>query len=320
MTLKLGIVGTGGFSKQHLHAIDWLREHQRHNVRVVAAHNRSQASNERAVLELGIPAAYATSKEMIESEHLDGIIIAVSATNLFEVTQSLIPYQIPLLVEKPPGLSSDDAKALSELATKHETSVLVGFNRRYYSIVQQAKTIIEQAGGLLGMRMDGFERYRMYRENQIVSEENLELLLTTNSIHCIDLIREYVGNIQRVEAFHNNHTSEPFNHRYSALIESETNIPVTFQAYWHSYGNWNYELYYPDGRIQFTNMEEATVYFRNGESYRIQPTSEDAEVKPGMVAQIEHFLQYVVGTRGYHGKSSIHDAVQTMELIEKIKG
>lgn len=318
MVTRLGIIGTGRFSEQHINAINWVRNYRNKDVQIVAAQNRSPISNERAKNELMIPRTYTCFRQMIEEEELDGLIVTVPADSLYEVVVSLIPYKIPLLMEKPPGITLNQSKHLKKLASEYETSILVGFNRRFYSIVNQAKQIISQSGGLLGLRMDCFERYRMYRENDIVEKDILERLLTTNSIHCIDLIREYVGDIKETNAFLNLKTAEPYNHRYSALLVSETNIPVTFQAYWHSYGNWNYELYFVDGKIQFSNMEEATVFIRDKKPFRLIPSIEDIEVKPGMVSQIDYFLENVLGSNNYNGKSSIYDAIKTIELIDQI--
>ncbi|EJL30563.1 Gfo/Idh/MocA family protein [Brevibacillus sp. BC25] len=318
--ISLGIVGTGTIAPFYISAINWLNKNNDSNIRVSAAVNRTRESNERAKHELKIPRTYSTIVDMLENEKLDGVIIAVPASQIYDVTSALIPYQVPLLIEKPPGLTAQQTKSLEVLSKQHGTSIMVGFNRRFYSVVNQAKNVIEEAGGLLGMRMDVFERYRSLRENNYPPEK-LEMLFTGNSIHCIDLIRYYCGDPKRVNAFHNSQDVEPFNHRYAALIVSESNIPVTFQAYWHALGNWNYELYIPDGKIQFTNLEEAHVFLRNKEPYRLLPEVADVNAKPGFANQILYFIRNVVThSKGavYEGSMSIQDAARTMQLVESL--
>ncbi|MDH4618271.1 Gfo/Idh/MocA family oxidoreductase [Brevibacillus sp. AY1] len=320
--IKLGIVGTGTIAPHYINAVNWLEKQGDIKVRVQAAANRSEASNERARNELGIPHTYTNIAEMLSDEELDGIIVAVPILSTRDVTMNLIPYRIPLLIEKPPGLTLQQTIELSSLASRHQTSVMVAFNRRFYSIVDQAKQLIDTSGGLLGMRMDVFERYRALRENDYPLDK-LEVLFTGNSIHCIDLIRHYCGDLKKIHFFSNNLVEEPFNHRYAALIVSESNTPITFQAYWHSFGNWNYELYIPDGKIQFSNLEEAHVYLRNREPYRLIPSRQDVEEKPGFVQQLEYFVKEVIienKNTDYKGRMSIHDAVGTMRLVDLLKG
>ncbi|MBH0328299.1 hypothetical protein ABH14_00540 [Brevibacillus brevis] len=319
--ISLGIIGTGSIAPHYIQAIHWLNQHRETEIKVVAAVNRTEASNERARNVLGIPKTYTSIHDMISAEKLDGIIVAVPFPSIYEVTMNLIPTRIPLLIEKPPGLTMEQTRQLSQLARMHQASVMVGFNRRFYSVVDQAKRLIEESGGLLGMRMDVFERYRLLRENGYPSEK-LEKLFTANSIHCIDLIRYYCGELDAIHAFSNQSSEEPFNHRYAALIVAKRNIPITFQAYWHSMGNWNYELYLRDGKIQFTNMEEALVSFRNKEPYRLTPNQADRDTKPGFAEQMMHFLNQVIlfsGNAGYEGEMSIHDAVNTMALVESLQ-
>ncbi|MED1745805.1 Gfo/Idh/MocA family protein [Brevibacillus borstelensis] len=319
--ISLGIIGTGAIATHYMQAIDWLNKNRKYRIQVCAAVNRTQESNRRASYELGIPRTYTDAGEMVERERLDGIIVSVPSTSIYSVTTSMIPYKIPLLIEKPPGVTFKQTNDMAELVGKYNTSIMVGFNRRFYSVVRQAQRVIAEAGGLLGMRMDVFERYRMLRENQYPSEK-LELLFEGNSIHCIDLIRYYCGDPLMVSAFLNKESVEPFNHRYSALIVSNSNIPITFQAYWHALGNWNYELYIPDGRITFSNLEQACVQFRKKEPYSLIPEEVDTEVKPGFVEQLSYFINEVIGNRRYskyEGKMSIYDAVYTIKLVESLQ-
>jgi predicted dehydrogenase len=255
---------------------------------------------------------------MIEKEKPDAIICSVSTTETMNLMKRLIPFRIPILVEKPPGLSVRDTEQLAELAKVFRTSIMVAFNRRFYSVVEQAKHQIAESGGLLGMRVDGFERYRLLRETGY-PPESLERLLTTNTIHCIDLIRYYAGDILDINVFNNNLNEEPFNHRYAAMIETRSHIPVTFQAYWHSLGNWSYELYVPNGKISFNNLEEGVVRRGNEGIQALKPLQEDVEAKPGFVRMLQYFSECVIGDSAmYEGRNSIFDAVSTMDLVDRI--
>lgn len=315
--MKIAIIGTGKIAPAYMQALRWGNVNRIFSLQPVAAVNRSEAGNDRAVA-LGIDNVYLDSGEMIEKERPDALICSVGAPEIFNVMTKLIPYGTPILVEKPPGLNREETEQLLTMARSYRTGVMVGFNRRFYSVVEKAKYQIELSGGLLGMRLDGFERYRMLRELGYATE-SLERMLTTNSIHCIDLIRYYAGDISEVRSFVNQSNEEPFNHRYAAMITTKSNIAVTFQAYWHALGNWNYELYVPDGRISFTNLENGTYYNRLGQIVELAPQQEDIEAKPGFVRMLQYFANHVVGQKtSYEGEHSLLDAVATMDLIRQL--
>ncbi|TBL73014.1 Gfo/Idh/MocA family protein [Paenibacillus thalictri] len=319
MTCKLAIVGTGGIAAFHVKAIEWLNQFESRDIKVVAAVNRTAESNRRAQDTFNILHTYQNIDQMVDTEKPDGILVAVSAENLYMVVSQLIPYGIPLLIEKPPGLTLSEGYNLVKLSEEYGTKVMIGLNRRFYSVVQKAKLLIAEKGGLIGMRMDGFERYRPYRESGF-PEFKLENLLILNSIHCIDLIRYYIGDIRNVVSFSNLREDEPYNHRYAALIMSDNNVPVTYQAYFHSIGNWNYELYFEDGKISFNNLEEPVLHLRGEEPLKIEADTIDKEVKPGFVAQMVYFIERVVHGNDINFLNSISDGIKTLELVEKIAG
>lgn len=317
MEIKLGVVGTGLIFDQYVNAAKWMNENAGAKITFVAAVNRTQAGNERAA-GYGIERTYNQIEAMMESERLDGVLVLVPPAEMCRVALALMPFGVPMMIEKPPGISVKEAEAIAAQSRIYQTSVMVAFNRRFYSVVEQAKNIIQFSGPLLGMRMDGFERFRAYRESGM-DQSKLDHLLTYNTIHCIDLIRQYAGNIEQVHAFRNTGVAEPSNHRYSALIVSERNIPVTFQSYWHAFGNWNYELYVPDGKISFVNLEEAYYHRRTGETVRLVPARHDVEAKAGFVDQFNYFFAIIEGKAYYEGEMSIHDAIRTMELVNEIE-
>ncbi|CAH1192853.1 Inositol 2-dehydrogenase/D-chiro-inositol 3-dehydrogenase [Paenibacillus plantiphilus] len=317
LRIRLAVVGTGLIFQQYNQAINWLNRNGSMSIEMVAAVNRTEESNIKARNQYGISRTYTSVAEMMQQETVDGVLLLVPPHHICELSLSLLHYRVPLLIEKPPGICSDEARLIARYSEQFNTPVMVGFNRRFYSIVKKAKSIIDQMGGLLGMRMDAFERYRIYRENNMDASK-LESLFSTNTIHCIDLIRFYTGDIAHINSFNNNLMAEPSNHRYASLIVSKSNIPVTFQAYWHAMGNWNYELYIPDGKIHFTNLEQAYFHSRGAEPVEILPDRCDLEAKAGFASQLEYFIAVIRQEKSVD-KMSIHDAIHTFELVEQLK-
>jgi len=314
------MVGSGVFAGEYMKAARYIRSAYHVELRIQAACNRTEESNLRARELYGIDSTYFEPREMIEREKPDCLFVLVPPDRMYETVLKLLPYRVPLLIEKPPGLTSAQTMHLAAEAERDGTSVMVGFNRRFYSVAKQAKKFVEDAGGLLGMRMDAFERYKIYKENKVLPDEQLEALFMTNSIHCIDLIRFYAGESTAVTSFSNAGAMGSFAHRYSSLVVSDRNVPVTFQAYWNSVGNWNYELYFEDGKIQFVTLEEAYLHRRGEHPVKIEPQQDDIEAKPGLTRQLLYFMEHVAPTMNYCGELSLRDAARTMRLAEQLTG
>ena len=49
------------------------------------------------------------------------------------MVKNILPFKIPLLIEKPPCLSSQELKSLIKISKKHQTNNMIALNRRYYS-------------------------------------------------------------------------------------------------------------------------------------------------------------------------------------------
>jgi predicted dehydrogenase len=137
--MRIGIVGYGNIARKHIEVFKAL------GCEIVASCNRSEAGRKRAQEEAQIPSVYAEVDEMLEASALDGIVCCASFSQLFSVASKVIPSNIPLLLEKPPGLSMAELAQLESLSQEHGTPVMVGMNRRHYSVVEQA---VEDMEGL----------------------------------------------------------------------------------------------------------------------------------------------------------------------------
>ena len=52
---------------------------------------------------------------------------------MFNTVKNILPFKIPLLIEKPPCLSLQELKSLVKISKKYQTKNMIGLNRRYYS-------------------------------------------------------------------------------------------------------------------------------------------------------------------------------------------
>lgn len=317
--LRIAIVGVGGVADAHISSLRYLRE-SGYQIEICAGVNRSEENRRRAQERYGISQMFADARHMVEQVKPDALYVLVPWRSLAQVTGELIPYRVPILMEKPPGGSVEECAQLAELAARYKTPVMVGFNRRFYSLVRKALDLCQAQGGLLGINMEVSEYLSRLKKRPDLQVETLDDVYGSRIVHCIDLVRRMAGNITDVKAFATCEDSSVGTDRCVALMISDRGIPVTCYAYHQSVGNWHYDLFARDLRIRFENLETAFLQRRGEAEVLLEPDACDVAVKPGMVAQSRHFVDCLLGD-GRIGPpaSSIHDALETMKLVETLR-
>ena len=76
---------------------------------MTASCNRSEANRHLAHEEGAIQRTYASISEMLEKERPHGVVCCPSYDSMFEVASEILPFGIPTFLEKPPGLSLQQA-------------------------------------------------------------------------------------------------------------------------------------------------------------------------------------------------------------------
>ena len=84
-------------------------------------------------------ADYSYWLEMLDKEKFDAIIACVNPTLHFVIATEAAHRNIPIFIEKPPAPNAEDAKNLWILA---KSFIMVGFNKRFAPVFQEAKRLI----------------------------------------------------------------------------------------------------------------------------------------------------------------------------------
>ena len=147
---------------------------------------------------------YSNHQELLEREHLDGIIIATSNDTHAELGIDCIALGLPLLVEKPLTDTLASGRALVEAAQTAGVPLAVGHHRRFDPSVALAKSMIE--AGTLG-QLTAIQVIWALRKHDDYYETKWRISRATggglsliNLIHDLDLMRYFAGEIERVYA------------------------------------------------------------------------------------------------------------------------
>src|SRR5919197_472165 len=129
--MGLALIGAGRMGSAHLRALG----------------DQIAAVVEPAAVEVSVP-RYRTTEQLLRDGRVEGAIVAVPSRRHVPLVRQLIAAGIPVLCEKPCGLTSDEARALAAEAAAAGVPLRVGYWRRF---VPALRGLREQlAAGSLG--------------------------------------------------------------------------------------------------------------------------------------------------------------------------
>ena len=285
------------------------------DVSVVGITSRTITKAEKLSNDYNIEHVYNNIYELIEKCALDALLICVSADQIFSVTEKLIPKQIPLFIEKPPGLVPEETDTLFKLADENGTKNMVGYNRRFYSVFHKGIQIIKKSGRLLGVSVEVHERF--WKVVNRKPQNILDNWLYANSTHTIDLLHFFGGEITSFNTISKSF-KEKNGDQFVATVEFESGSLGTYTAYWYSPGGWSVTLYGEGVTVIFGPLEKGKWVDTNFTEYKIEPDELDKKYKPGFYGQMKAFCNMLQNTSLEWPGQDLAGALKTMQLAQKL--
>nr|WP_280921546.1 Gfo/Idh/MocA family oxidoreductase [Sinorhizobium mexicanum] len=256
---------------------------------------RSQAGAEKFAAEWDVTVGHGPHEEQLASlEPLPAAaIVAVSAASLAEVTKALIKFGCRrILIEKPAAMNPAAVADLARLAERHDVDAYVAYNRRFYSSVSRAQSLIAEDGGALSLKFDFTEATRRI-EAIGKSATELEGWFFGNSTHVVDLAFFLAGEPRELQA--QSCGALPW-HPTGAIFSGHgvTNRDAIFSyhANWLAPGRWGVEIMTRHRRLVLQPMEQ--LFRQDHNTFNLEQMSLDDELdrlyKPGIYRQTRAFL------------------------------
>ena len=133
--------------------------------------------------------------DVLRAKPKASFVLSPSETH-FEIAQALLEGGIDVFLEKPATLHSEQTRQLAELADRKDRVLMVGFNRRYAPLHQQAREV-------WGDHTTSIAQFQKYRSN--ASHPSLAHQFTDDTIHQIDMLRYFCGEGEVVSTAHQVH-------------------------------------------------------------------------------------------------------------------
>jgi predicted dehydrogenase len=183
-TQRIAVLGAGDHSQRsHLPALVEFAWQHPGTVALAALCDLRRDHAAMLAERYGFQRVYDDLDEMLALEHLNGCIAVTPVAETARLATRIFQAGIPLLMEKPPGATLEEASQVVALAERSSVPVMVSMNRRFDPALR---------AGLnwLGERSISYVRVTMARHNR--REANF---FTETAIHLIDTVRFIGGEV-----------------------------------------------------------------------------------------------------------------------------
>ena len=195
--VRMGMIGLGHIPQNaHLPALSQLVEKGEVVLQAFCDVDRGVVSEQAKVW--GANSVYTDHREMFDKEDLDGVYVCLPPTLHTDAELIAAEKEIALFVEKPQSLDIAQAVAFSETIDRADIVSQVGFMSRYYPSAEYLKAMLET-------RISRHAQVQLFYGGRHIRYWTSRMALcggsyVENTIHMIDLLRFFLGDIEAVSA------------------------------------------------------------------------------------------------------------------------
>ncbi len=330
--VRVAVIGAGGIARSaHLPSLAEMDD-----VEVVAICDQFEDKARQQAERFGIPRVYTLYRRMLEDEreNVDAVYCLVEPANLFLVTVWSLHAGYPVFMEKPPGLDAYQCASLARRADEAGGILQVGFNRRHIPLLREIKRRFAEAGG--PNQVEGC----FYKYGSGAFDHGSMSAFASDTIHAIDLVRWLAGGRAVAAATVAGSSDEPIDNRWSSVVRFDNGVNGILKGNYRTGGRVHkFEVHAP-ALSAYVNLGfgtaacDATLLTHRGD-VRYSLAARGAEEQAverldgiamaggdafhryyGFYHEDRHFIDCV--RQGRRPETSIHDAVETMRLTERL--
>jgi myo-inositol 2-dehydrogenase/D-chiro-inositol 1-dehydrogenase len=193
MSFKICMIGCGEIANGY-HGPAYRKYALEHaNVELSACCDRNIPKAAQFAERFGFSRYYTDFAKMLKTERPDAICLSVQPDFTCEISCAILGMGIPLLLEKPPGMTIEETDRMIAAAAESGTPNQVAFNRRFTPLVSELKGILEKR---LSPEDIQYVRYDLTRVNRTDRD------FSTTAIHGIDTARFIASSDYAYVRFH----------------------------------------------------------------------------------------------------------------------
>ena len=313
--VKVAMIGAGGRSR----SVHYPSLNDMDDVKMVAVCELNEVRMIEVAGEYDIPARYTNYVTMIEREKPDVVYAIMPPHHVFDLAANIMEMGVNIIIEKPPSVTTEQAKQMALLAKKNNVITGVTFQRRFAPVIRTGKEICEKNGPV---HSAASYFYKNEVGGQPIYKGAMEKL-TCDGIHAVDTLRYLCGGEVEAVASDVRRLDATFRNMHTALVKFSSGATGVLQnCYMMGRRMFTVEVH-STGISMFGDPEEGGQVFADG---KVEPVhtldpwtlgeSEKPHVAFGAYAINRHFIDCV--KTGQQPETNFEDAAKSMALVDAI--
>lgn len=313
--VKVAMIGAGGRSR----SVHYPSLNDMDDVKMVAVCELNEVRMIEVAGEYDIPARYTNYVTMIEREKPDVVYAIMPPHHIYDLAANIMEMGVNIIIEKPPSVTTEQAKQMALLAKKNNVITGVTFQRRFAPVIRTGKEICEKNGPV---HSAASYFYKNEVGGQPIYKGALEKL-TCDGIHAVDTLRYLCGGEVEAVASDVRRLDATFRNMHTALVKFSSGATGVLQnCYMMGRRMFTVEVH-STGISMFGDPEEGGQVFADG---KVEPVrtldpwtlseSQAPHVVFGAYAINRHFIDCV--KTGQQPETNFEDAAKSMELVDAI--
>lgn len=314
--LKIAFIGAGGRAlSAHYPALKALP-----NVVVTAVCELDEERLHQAADRFDIAGRYTNFVEMIETEKPDAVYAIMPPHHLYDTAATVLEMGTNLFIEKPPAVTTEQARQLALLAQRQGVITGVTFQRRFAPLIRYGRQACLDRGPIHTAHASFYKNWTGPAYYRGAMD-----MLTCDGIHAVDTLRYLCGGeVESVAADSRRLNAEHWNIHLAMVRFSSGASGLLMVNFATGYRAFKVEIHAPAISF-FGDPEEGGQIFADNNTQPVEQLdpyvlsgSQDQVHAFGAYATNQHFMECLRQDR--QPETNFADALKTMELIDAVYG
>ncbi|RLI24817.1 gfo/Idh/MocA family oxidoreductase [Candidatus Bathyarchaeota archaeon] len=295
MAVKIGLIGCGGISREHISAYLKLKG----KAEVVATADLVEERAINAARAVGAGAYYTDYRDILKRPDVDAVDICLPHHLHAKVAVEAAEAGKHILCEKPIARSLEEADSMIDAARRYGVKLMIAENWRFLPQVNVAKKVVEN--GELGSvflaksSLISFPRDLVPSGWKLYAEKVGGGVSIDSGIHNVDMVRWVMGEVKAVTAFTNRLVRTEITGEDTGCIlfkhvsDAVSVLALTWAARFSADKEYPLKIYGSEGALAWLAWDNRIIVYKDGKRKVIEtkPFSESFK------AEIEHFVSCI---------------------------
>ncbi len=333
MTIKVGLIGAGGFGNIHLQAYA-----KNPHCEIVAISSRTKIHAENAAQRFSVNQFYFGDegwKSLIKTEDLNAVSITTPNYLHAPMVLEALHNGLHVLCEKPICITRKELEELEQAINNTDLIFITSFQKRFNPLIPLLRSIID--AGILGkiiMVKYNFSHFGPYTSWKALSEERWFFdsrmagggVLIDLGVHGIDLLRYLIGEYKEINGVNSNTSCIDMKEEdnCNVLFRFQNDTLGMISVSWCNYPSEILEIYGNKGNLQINFRSRKPISFQPRTLKRNilikKSLSMKTQSKNYQDKVIDHFIDAIINNEHKHpnfwdGKRSVEFVLEAYDIL-----